>query len=183
VAEGGYGRALVAAASVAGGVSLAWLAVTLLPRPPEQPYPEPGDWAACTAAVGAFAFALAGLALVLRGARVGPPVASFATTLLGLAWLTWPVWLSPWLAGRAGLVGWLVPAHPLLAVNSVVRHLGIWDEQPLAYNLTTLNRDVPYPLPGGILRTVLVHGAIGVVLLSAAILPGRVRRGGVSGHG
>jgi hypothetical protein len=75
---------------------------------------------ACLGAAAPLAFALAGLTAVLAAVRVAPAVAAALVTLLALAWLGWPVWLSPWLAGNEPLVSWLSPAHPLLAIDAAV---------------------------------------------------------------
>lgn len=119
------------------------------------------EWLRCCAVVIAYAWALAGLAILLVLVGVSAPIASALTTVAGLLWLTWPVWLSHWLT--QGLVSWLVPAHPLMAINSVVKHLGTWDRAPLAYRiLTVLNQDVPYRLPSSIVPAALLHLLIGV---------------------
>jgi hypothetical protein len=65
------------------------------------------------------------------------------TIAFALAWLSWPIWLSPHVSN----VNWLVTLHPLLAINSLLQDLGIWSQQPLAYQLTALGQDVEYTLP------------------------------------
>ena len=171
VGEDGQARPWGAAAGAVAGVAAVWLWVTLRPHLPGQPYPDLGDWFRCTLVLAAFAFCLAAGSLLLRAARVTPALAGFLVLLLGMAWLTWPVWLSPWLSGRGRLVAWLVPAHPLLAVNGVVRHISApWDEHPLAYNLTVLNRDVSYPLPEGVFATVALHVMVGTLALLPFVL-------------
>ena len=67
------------------------------------------------------------------------------------------------LAGAFGetLVDWLVPAHPLFAINAVLDHFDTWDRYPLAYSrLTVLNQDVFYRMPAGVLWTTLAHGVV-----------------------
>jgi len=97
--------------------------------------------------------------------------------LVGLAWLTWPVWMSPWIAGRDELVGALVRPHPPLAVNGVlVGEAGMWHQRQFAYHLTTLDQDVPYVLPTSVWPAVLLHGIVGGVCLGAVGLLPLARR-------
>jgi hypothetical protein len=75
------------------------------------------------------------------------------------------------------LVEWLVPAHPLLAINGVLIHFDAWDRLPLAYTqLSNLNQDVFYTLPSSILPAVLVHLLIGLFFGGLAMLIERRRR-------
>jgi hypothetical protein len=124
------------------------------------------EWAACTFVLAAYLSALAAVALLLVRFIIPPILASASTVLLGLAWLTWPVWLSRALTGRGGekIVAWLTAAHPLLAINGVVQHrFDAWDRYRLAYQqLTTLNQDVFYHLPRSVIPAVLLHAAIGI---------------------
>ena len=87
--------------------------------------------------------------------------------MLALAWLSWPVWLSPWIAGRDRLVAWLVAAHPLFALDGALRHLGPpWTEHHWMYTrLTVLNQDVFYSLPGGVGRAVVLCAGIALACL------------------
>ena len=153
-------RRFVAMSGVVDGVAAAWLlavadpAVSLL------------DWLRAYLLLVAWGLALWGCADVL--ARVIPPtVASALTVVLALLWLAWPVWLSPWLAGREALVGWLAAAHPLLALDGALRHLGpAWTERHLMYTrLTVLNQDVFYTLPRGVARAAVVHALVGIACL------------------
>lgn len=156
-------RALVPAA-VSLGVALAWLTAL-------------GDllrlhqWLACAAVLIACACALSGPCALLIAARCNPSIASALMTVLGLLWLTWPVWLSAALLSPAGesLVAWLVPAHPLFAINGVLSHFDSWDRYPLAYRrLTVLNQDVFYAMPTTIIWAVLVHAIVAGVTWGAA---------------
>ena len=127
------------------------------------------EWLECCLVLAAYAFALAGIASLLAAARVPRPPAAGLTILLGLLWLSWPVWLSPWLT--QGMADWLVPANPIFAINSVLKHLGTWDRAPLAYRvLTVLNQDVPYGLPSTIIPSCVAHAIIG----TSAVLLGRL---------
>jgi hypothetical protein len=119
-----------------------------------------GEWVRCCLVLGAYAWCLTGFVVLLSAARIPAALSAGITLLLGLLWLTWPVWLSPWLT--QGLADWLVPANPLLAINGVLRHLGTWDHGSLAYSsLTVLNQDISYHLPRSIWPAVLSHLGIG----------------------
>jgi hypothetical protein len=118
-----------------------------------------------------WAAALWGVAALLKRAGIPSVGASAITVLLAVAWLAWPIWLSPWIAGRETLVAWLVWPHPLFALDGALRHLGPpWTERHQMYTrLTVLNQDVFYALPRGIMGAVLVHAGIAL----AALLPCR----------
>ncbi len=107
----------------------------------------------------------AGTVMLIRW-KIPPSLAAAIVIILQILWLTWPVWLSPSIPGIKP--GWLVSLHPLLAINGVLKDLGIWTEQPLAYGLTTLGQDVEYQLPASpwpaIGANLLLGGAM--VLLS-----------------
>jgi hypothetical protein len=127
------------------------------------------EWLECCLVLAAYVLALAGVARLFAALRVPRPPAAGLTILLGLLWLTWPVWLSPWL--RQSMADWLVPCNPIFAVNSVLKHLGTWDRAPLAYRvLTVLNQDVPYRLPRSIAPACVAHAIIG----TGAVLLGRL---------
>jgi hypothetical protein len=145
------------------GTAIVWLASTA------QPDVYLFDCLKSLVVLGAWGFALMGVGNALRAARCGPTLAAGGTVLLALAWLTWPVWLSGALETSRGqqIVDLLVPAHPLFAVNAVMKQFGAWDHYPaLAYpRLTLLNQDVSYRQPGSIVPSVALHAAIGMALL------------------
>jgi hypothetical protein len=174
VAEEDWTFGLLAAGAAWLGVSSVWLEVTLRGRLPGYVYPDVADTLACVVTAGAFVLALAGMALLLRQVRVPRPLAAFLTMVVALAWLAWPVWASPWIGGHDRLVAALVAPHPMLAVNAVLQYLGLWNQQPLAYNLTVLNQDAYLPLPRSIWPAVLVHTGVGAVCL-APVLRGRLK--------
>jgi hypothetical protein len=153
-------RRAFAYAGVVDGVGLVWLIAAL------RSETTLGDWLACYVLLAAYVLALAGLALLMLRLRAGAIAASATAVVAGLLWLTWPVWLSPWLSGDRGaaIVAWLAPAHPLLAINGVLFHLGAWSEQQLAYHLTNLQQDVPYRLPTNALPSIAAHLLIGAAL-------------------
>jgi hypothetical protein len=123
------------------------------------------QWTSCSLVLLGYSIALGGVCSVVLALRVTLFLASGAVTIIGLLWLTWPVWLSRALLAPSGdtLASWLIPAHPLFAINRVLSHFDTWDRYPLAYGqLTVLNQDVFYAMPTTIAWTFLVHGAIGV---------------------
>jgi len=126
--------------------------------------------------LAAWVLALLGIGRLLRTARLGPTLAAALTLLTALAWLTWPVWLTPAIETSHGqaIVDLLVPAHPLFAVNGVMKQFGAWDHYPaLAYpTLTVLNQDVSYRQPSSIIPAVLLHAMLGLAFL----IPTRSRR-------
>jgi hypothetical protein len=120
--------------------------------------------ARCFAVLIGFAGLLAGIATTLAKSRIAPLAASAITVVIGLLWLTWPVWLSPYFSDA--IVAHLVAVHPLFAINGVLVNFGTWSHMPIAYReLTTLGQDVPYSLPTSIWPSVLVHLLPGVALL------------------
>jgi hypothetical protein len=125
------------------------------------------DWVGLYALLAAYAAAAGGLVLILRRLRIGDILAVTVTMMIGLLWLSWPVWLGAKLTVE--MTRMLTPAHPLLAANQLLTHLGIWTEQPLAYHLTALGQHVPYQLPPG------PWLALGLHLLLAAMLLGLAR--------
>lgn len=137
------------------------------------------QWLACVVALLAYSLALGGVCACVNSLGVNAIIASASITLLGLLWLTWPVWLSSVLTTATGelLIGWLVPAHPLFAINAVLQHFDSWDRYPLAYSrLTVLNQDVFYAMPAGVLWTSAVHALIGVLALVWAMKIERQRQ-------
>lgn len=131
------------------------------------------EWLRCCLVLAAYLWAVAGIASMLSLIRVPAPLASALAIIAGFLWLTWPVWLSH--ALTQGLVSWLVPIDPLMAVNAVLKHLGTWDHQPIAYrSLTVLNQDVAYHLPRSIMPAFLFHLLLGA---SGILLPLRWGRG------
>jgi hypothetical protein len=158
---------LLCVASVVSGIAAVWL-LSL-----GEPSITLKHWLHADVVLASYCFALWGVAMLFRrAASAGPASSVFSTTIaqaatiaLALAWLAWPVWLSPRLAGRERLVGLLAAPHPLLALDAVFRASGPpWSERYFMYNfLTVLNQDVAYELPRGIFPAVFLHGVIGAV--------------------
>jgi hypothetical protein len=133
----------------------------------------------CVLVCLSYTFAIAGFASLLSQLRLAPAPAAFFVTLTVLLWLTWPVWLSH--ALNQTRVNILSPAHPLLALNGVLRHLGAWDRATLAYQrLTVLNQDIPYTLPRSIFPTVALHTLIAAACFSPSALRPRRTTGMVT---
>jgi hypothetical protein len=141
--------AVIAAGAIVDAVGIAWLLAVFGPNLTFL------QWLACYVILIAYALALMALTRA---------TAAWLAVFVGLAWLTWPVWMSPFL--NITLAAWLTPAHPLLTINSVVLNHGVWLQQPLMYRYSTLGDDVPYALPQSIWPCVIVHIAIAALLLA-----------------
>jgi hypothetical protein len=134
----------------------------------------------CAMVLAAWLSVVSGGALLLRAARVVASLAVTVTVIVSCVWLTWPIWLSPLLASHERAVAWLSWAHPVMAMNSVVRHLGLWGSpmggSDLAYKyLTILNQDVAYPQSQSIWPCVLIYSLAGITLVSSSLLITRLR--------
>ena len=147
---------LLTGAAVTFGIAMVWLATANL---------SVLDALRCTGVLGAYIFALGGVALLLAQWRIGSTFAAAITVVAAFVWLTWPVWLSPWLYGphAEGIVHWLTIAHPLMALNGVLfERFNFWDRYTLSYQqLTTLNQDVFYTLPKSVGWMILIHLVLG----------------------
>ena len=161
--ERSFGRQALVASAVNDAVAIVWLVA--LPRSGTSLW----QWVQCYLILASYTFALWGLARALRAIRPSEVPAAAVTVMLVMLWLTWPIWLAR--ALTAGLVDWLVPPHPPLALNAVLKHLGIWSEHAVAYrHLMNLGQDVPYPLPDGILAAVFAHLIAGGTFFAIASL-------------
>ena len=160
---------MVFAVSVAVGVVASWAFFTNI-------------WASVVASAGAVFLTWCGLLASAGARRLKRPrprgrnaLRAAMVTLLAWAWLLWPIWLGPTLASRAvSPPTWLTAVHSLFAVNATATSLGVWTQQPLAYQLTPLGQDVAYALPASVWPCALAQAvAAGLVLL---VLRGRRRR-------
>ena len=119
-----------------------------------------------------FALAIAGIALALR--RLGLPsiFAAAVAIVLGLAWLSWPVWLSAPLVrnDREGVVHLLVALHPPLVINGILTAEPAWTEHSVAYHLSDLNQDVAIDLPRNGAACAVLHGFLGLILWAVALV-------------
>lgn len=158
--------ATIAAGAMLDAVGLAWLLAAFGPNLTFL------QWLQCYLLLAAYAFALMALTRA---------TAAWVAVVLGVAWLTWPLWTAPFL--DITLARWLTPAHPLMAINRVVLDHGVWMEQPLMYRHATLGQDVPYALPRSIWPCVLVHTLIGLLLLAPAGWRARAGRRAAAAEG
>jgi hypothetical protein len=124
------------------------------------------EWAQLVVVLASFSFGLAALAFYYEKFGVHPVFAGALATVLGLAWLTWPIWLSPEFAGiPEWVIDRMVSFHPPLVANGVLANEPPWTERFLAYRLTRLDQDTPITLPTNIWPCVGVNVGIGVVLM------------------
>jgi hypothetical protein len=122
------------------------------------------QWILCLLVLASVCSAIAGL--IQMGISPGIVV------IVGIAWLTWPIWLSVSLPGRQPDLSVLF--HPLFATNHVLEHLGIWTEQQGAYGLTNLGQDVQYQMPASAWPAILFHlGIAGVAWVAATFIAPR----------
>jgi hypothetical protein len=152
--------AIISLGVVALPVAAAWLgAVLLTPDTLAQ-------WIKAILVLIAYDLAIGAIAVALAKVKVPEVLAAAGAILIGLAWLTWPVWLSSSLVnhGAAEAVANLVKVHPPLVVNGILTSEPAWTERSIAYHLTDLNQDVPLQLPSGPAACVAVHGLIAIVL-------------------
>jgi hypothetical protein len=145
-----------------------WVAWALAASRTETRFAE---WRECAEILTGYAIALAGLAVGFRMLRWSAAVSAALAVVIGLAWMTWPVWLSPTWDGEASAPGVarLVACHPGMAANGVLfRQFSPWSEQSVAYHLTDLSQDVPYALPDSPWPCTLLHAILGAALLALA---------------
>ncbi len=118
--------------------------------------------------IAIYAASLICLVHLLTQWRVAPLVAGALVMLVAWAWLLWPIWLSVVLTNN--LAALLTPTHPLMGINALLRHLGLWSEQAgTIYHLTTLNQDIPHRLPANAWPTIVFHT---MLALGSALLAG-----------
>jgi len=135
------------------------------------------QWWACTLVLTAFSFAVAATTMLLARIGTHAVVSAAIVLVIALAWLSWPVWLSPYLAGHQTLVNALVAGHPLLAVNGTLIDEEIWTERPQMYGWTALNQDVSFSMPASVFWCVILHAGIGVASVSPITIALLRRRG------
>jgi hypothetical protein len=146
-----------------------WLFATFLSVPEQRP--RISEWLAACAILIAYAIALAGLSATLRLTTRSAIPSAALTVIIGLAWLTWPIWASSTWSGGASetAVARGIAIHPAVAINGQLsRPLGNWTEQSLAYHLTELGQSVNFILPQSAWPCILLHGLIGAALMILA---------------
>jgi hypothetical protein len=140
------------------GVACVWLVLPIS-------WPQ---WWECGAVLISLSVAVSTTTVLLHRVGIHGAVAAAVVVVATVAWLSWPVWMSPWLGGHETLVNVLVAGHPLLAINGTLIDQGIWTERPEMYGWTALNQDVTFAMPTSVLGCVVLHGGIGAA--SAALL-------------
>src|SRR5688572_3398846 len=144
LADGGWRTRLIVLGAILLPVWATWLVATVN----SQVYVR--EWMACCIVVTAYASALAGLTVGLRLTRLPAVGCAAITVVLGLAWLTWPIYMSRSWEGTSStdIVSLFARFNPALVINGqVFRAMGLWTEQSIAYRLTDLSQNVPYQLP------------------------------------
>ena len=152
---------LLVAGCVVDGIGAIWLFAIASPQISFV------QWLLCYLVLIAYATLLSGMTLALLKLRLVPLAASAITVVCSLIWLTWPVWISPYLEGTRSnpIVDHIIAVHPLFAVNGVLANLGEWSHWPIAYTqLTRLGQDISYTFPASIWPATLVHLIPGAVL-------------------
>jgi hypothetical protein len=165
VAEGSTANRLIVHGAIVGPLCLFWLPAII------HGDVRFGEWLSSCLVMIAYAAALTGLSAALHLATRSAIVSAALSVVVGLVWLTWPIWASrTWNGGASEVaVARGVVCHPALAINGQVsRGLGNWTEQPVAYHLTELSQSVNFILPRAVWPCVLLHGLIGATLLILA---------------
>jgi hypothetical protein len=161
---GNFYRAIGGLAAAVVPIMIVWLLPAL------SSADTPLQWMQAAIVLLTYSAVIGGIALVLERVKC-PPVYSVAVAVvIGLAWLTWPVWLSANLvkSGLGGIAQNLVALHPPLVINGILTNEPAWTERSLAYHLTDLNQDVPIQLPASAGKCATLHGILGLALWSAA---------------
>jgi hypothetical protein len=126
-----------------------------------------GQWTQLTAALAAYGFFLYSVSRLAARFHLPNNMAHSLSILIGLAWLTWPLWLSPHLSSSS-LIQSLTNLHPPLVANGVLRNEPPWTEKTVAYQLTNLNQDIPISLPTSAANCVGFFAVAGLIFLAAA---------------
>jgi hypothetical protein len=96
-------------------------------------------------------------------------VAAGVAVVAGCAWLSWPIWMAPWLTGegREHVVAGLVWGHPLFGINGWLWNVYPvpWAQHRLAYAWTNIGDDIVYTMPGSVWPSILVHMVVGIGFL------------------
>jgi hypothetical protein len=155
-------RAVTLAAAV-GGIGAVWIGLI------GRSQASFGQWAGVLGLLAAFCMAFSALVLALSRFKFPPLIAAAAGSGAAIAWLTWPIWLSPAIAGGASTanVNLLVRLNPLLAANGLLTFTSPWTEQSVAYRLTLLGQDMPLRLPTQPAASITAHLVAAGVLLAA----------------
>jgi hypothetical protein len=161
---GNLPKAIGGLAAVVAPIAMFWILPVL------KGADTPGQWVQSIIVLIAYSGTIGGIALLLT--RVGSLVifSAAAAIVIGVAWLTWPIWLSPILVknGSGGIIQDLVSISSPLTINGILTREPAWTERSIAYHLTNLNQDVPIQLPTSVRTCAAVHGIAAIVLWFAA---------------
>jgi hypothetical protein len=146
-------RAVLGPVALLGLIAAFWLAAVFQTRDTVV------QWLETLLVLSMYSLALGGLALILTAIKFPDVFTAAVAIAIGLAWLTWPVWLST----DNAVVQTLAIVHPPLVINGVLTSEPAWTERSIAYHLTNLNQDVPLQLPDNPWPCATVHGIIAIV--------------------
>ncbi len=152
-----------------------WLTFPFQQRPVSLPLSGYwGEWMGSVIVLSAFAATLSAFTSLLSAIRLPRWLIPALITPLALAWLTWPIWTSPFWTGAENQPSLepLLFVNPAINLNGMVyKQYGGWMEQSVAYHLTNLNQDVPFSFPRTLWPMVLWHLGFAALLffLSALI--------------
>jgi hypothetical protein len=125
-----------------------------------------GEWWRTTTVLLLFAFALSAISVVLRQFKCPITVSAAASVIVGLVWLTWPIWASRTWQGEdsAGRILLLSNFHPgMLIDGQLAKTSGGWASQTIAYHLTDLNQNVSYSPPRAIWPAIILYGVLAAI--------------------
>jgi hypothetical protein len=117
-----------------------------------------------TLVIGAVAFSLLGLLMLLVCLRIPCSLAIGLLLVQSVLFLTWPVWTANLLVrfDSQWLVDLLVRIGPLFAINGAIDLTDPFTHRPMAYRLMNLGQDIPYQMPRTIGPSVAVHALAGL---------------------
>ena len=149
----------LACACVTDAIAITWLVIVL--RESDLTLLQ---WLKAYCLVVGLAWMLWAIAAAAQWLGARATSAASITVVIGLGWLTAPVWLLHHLQTPELLpwMGKLIAVHPLFAMNTIWP-LGVWTESPIAYRIMNLNQDVFYQLPSSPWPSVLMHTSVGIV--------------------
>jgi hypothetical protein len=159
-------RQILLAVCVVNAIALIWLLAILLDNTGGL-----AQWLWAYGILLAAAATQLGLARCLRRVHLPQLTSAALTVLLGLLWLSSPIWLFHHLETPAQLP-WmqrLIDVHPLFALNAAIPW-SVWTEAPQAYQILNLNQDVFYAMPASPLPAIAVHSLLAGTLI---LLTGR----------
>jgi hypothetical protein len=125
-----------------------------------------GQWIELTGILAGMVFVLASVTSLLTAIRFSPVLAAAVAVVMGLAWLSWPIWLSGAMSNPLvqPLISKLVPLNPPLVANGILTFTAPWTEQSIAYGLTLLDQDVPMRLPTTALPCIALEFASAIII-------------------